>query len=159
MHICVFSILKCKELKKNKKIENTVELCRVYAHSKGPFGHVAVRIHTAKAPRGSRILGASWCAARVFAVRASRRAHSKRCRWAHGNDNGTALTRRTAKSRCTAKAPRRTAASARTATTTTHNKGSCHGNERRRTTTIAWHDKGIALHIWQDARQRERCQT
>jgi hypothetical protein len=84
MYICVFSILKCRELKKNKKTENTVELCRVYAHGKGPFGHFVVCIHMAKPPRGAHlcILGASWCAARAFAVRARRRAHGKGCRWA-----------------------------------------------------------------------------
>jgi hypothetical protein len=52
MHICVFAVLKCRELKKQKLLWR---LCRVYAHVKGPFDHFAVRIHTAKIPRGAHL--------------------------------------------------------------------------------------------------------
>jgi hypothetical protein len=46
MHICVSSILKCRELKKSKKIEITAG--PVHAHGKGSFGHNAVCTRTAK---------------------------------------------------------------------------------------------------------------
>jgi hypothetical protein len=59
MDIYVFAILKCRELKKNKKKKILWVLCRAYAHGKGPFGHFA------KNPRGASLcsLGAGWCAA------------------------------------------------------------------------------------------------
>jgi hypothetical protein len=71
MHICVSHILKCRELKKNKKTEITVHLCRVYAHGKGPFGHFAVCTHTAKGHVAHTCvpLALCLCAGRVFAVR------------------------------------------------------------------------------------------
>jgi hypothetical protein len=148
MHICVFSILKCRELKKNKKQKLLLELCGVYAHGKGPFDHIAVCIHTAKVPRVAHlcILGASWCACQGH-CRAS-------YRWAHGNPARTASLRRTAKIRRTAKAlgaRQRLAARQRK---TAHGKGCHHGNETRRTAKFARHGKVLAVRIWQDARQR-----
>jgi hypothetical protein len=67
MHICLYSILK----EKQKKSEKLGALCRVYAHGKGLFGHFAVRIHTAKSPRGGHLCIAqpAGCSASGFAVR------------------------------------------------------------------------------------------
>jgi hypothetical protein len=52
MDIYVFTILKCRKLKKKKILW---ALCRAYAHSKGPFDHFAVRIRTAMSPRGAHL--------------------------------------------------------------------------------------------------------
>jgi hypothetical protein len=53
MSILYFEMQGLKE--KPKKSEKLGPLCRVYAHGKGPFGHFAVRIHTAKGPRGAHL--------------------------------------------------------------------------------------------------------
>jgi hypothetical protein len=74
---------------KQKKSEKMGPLCRVYAHDKGPNGHFAVCIHTAKSPRGGHlcVLGAGKVrAGMVFAMRASRRRTAKVSFATHGKE-------------------------------------------------------------------------
>jgi hypothetical protein len=53
---------------------------------KGPFGHIAVCIHTKKPPHGAHlcILGASWCSCQGFCHVCWCAAHGKGCSRAHG---------------------------------------------------------------------------
>jgi hypothetical protein len=149
MHICVFSILKCRELKKNKKQKLLLELCGMYAHGTLPCAYTRQKFHVSHTC-------ASWERAGVLArgisVRASRR------RTAKGTGGRTAIPH--ARHRLDARrrfvARQRPAARQRK---TAHGKGCHHGNETRRTAKFARHGKVLAVRIWQDARQRVRCRA
>jgi hypothetical protein len=85
MCICNFEMQGIKEKHKKQKILRS--LCRVYAHGKGPFGHFAVCIHTAKTPRGAYLcVGvARWFASQGLCRACWCTAHGKEGVTTHGN--------------------------------------------------------------------------
>jgi hypothetical protein len=103
MSIFYFKMQGLKE--KQKKSEKLGALCRVYAHAKGPFGHFAVRIHTAKAPRGGHLCIAQptgcvclgLCRASSSRAHDNEQRHSPRQSSAHGNATTHDKAGRTAK--------------------------------------------------------------
>jgi hypothetical protein len=135
MCICNFEMQGIKEKQKKQKILRS--LCRVYAHGKGPFGHFAVCIHTAKNPRIAYLCvgGASWVCRQALCRACLFTAHSKEAGTTHGNASRTATARHTA-------------ASSGTAERMTHGRGFAHGNVPGRTAA----NDGTATFV--DARQR-----
>jgi hypothetical protein len=102
MSIFYFEMQGLKE--KQKKSKKLGALCHVYAHGKGPFGHFAVRIHTAKSPRGGHLCIAQpagcvclgLCRARSSRAHGNEQRHSPRQSMAHGNATAHGKAWRTA---------------------------------------------------------------
>jgi hypothetical protein len=141
--MCIYNFEMQEIIEKQKKQKILRSLCHVYAHGKGPFGHFAVCIHTAKNPRGAYLcvggceLGVQPCPLPCVLVHGARQRgrHDARQRFPHGNVSRTAEVSRTA-------------TSSGTAERMTHDRGFVHGNVPGRTAA----NDGTATLM--DARQR-----
>jgi hypothetical protein len=117
----------------------------VYAHGKGPFGHFAVRIHTAKPPTWrTPVQPGSWsgCCPRPLPCELAlgRTAKPPGQRTATTTARQRIGTRQCIDAR---QSPQRTAKGPRTAKVSAHGNVHTHGKEAMRTAMLARHGKGL----------------
>jgi hypothetical protein len=145
MHIYVYAILKCRELKKNKKTKNTVgslscvcarqrtiwSLCRAHTHGKEPTWHPPVHPGSwlGMLPRPLSCVLSRGHMAKPLGRRTAKDKHVKGLTHGNGLKDG--------------KGYRRTAKDPATATAMTHGNVCTHGKVSRCTAKTATHDKGL----------------